>query len=158
MGELLTTQFRTKLTEGWEQIQSDIQTDALGGHRDAGNGPQDGDLERLGLWAASYFWQACTKEQQSQIQAVAMGALNQLGSALGGVFGNLSQLAMGLVAQFVPAAASATAGQTALNVAMDANPIFARHLPHRDAGGCAAELQRQKQRGRQRFPECLGRR
>lgn len=31
---------------------------------------------------------------------------------------------MGLVAQFVPAAASATAGQTALNVAMDANPIL----------------------------------
>ena len=53
-----------------------------------------------------------------------MGALNQLGSALSGVFGNLSQLAMGLVAQFVPAAASATAGQTALNVAMDANPIL----------------------------------
>ena len=53
-----------------------------------------------------------------------MGALNQLGSALSGVFGNLANLAMGLVAQFVPAAASATAGQTALNVAMDANPIL----------------------------------
>ena len=30
---------------------------------------------------------------------------------------------MSLVAKFVPAAASATAGQTALNIAMDANPI-----------------------------------
>ena len=30
VGELLTTQFRTKLDEGWAQIQSDIQTDALG--------------------------------------------------------------------------------------------------------------------------------
>lgn len=124
VGELLTTQFRTKLTEGWEQIQSDIQTDALGAIETLATALKDGDLESLGLWAASYFWQACTKEQQSQIQAVAMGALNQLGSALGGVFGNLSQLAMGLVAQFVPAAASATAGQTALNVAMDANPIL----------------------------------
>ena len=124
VGATITDQFRTKLTEGWEQIQSDIQTDALGAIETLATALKDGDLESLGLWAASYFWQACTKEQQSQIQAVAMGALNQLGSALGGVFGNLSQLAMGLVAQFVPAAASATAGQTALNVAMDANPIL----------------------------------
>ena len=124
VGATITEQFRTKLDEGWAQIQADIQTDALGVIETLATALKDGDLESLGLWAASYFWQACTKEQQSQIQAVAMGALNQLGSALSGVFGNLSQLAMGLVAQFVPAAASATAGQTALNVAMDANPIL----------------------------------
>lgn len=124
VGELLTTQFRTKLTEGWEQIQTDIQTDALGAIETLATALKDGDLESLGLWAASYFWQACTKEQQTQINSIALGALNQLGSALGGVFGNLANLAMGLVAQFVPAAASATAGQTALNVAMDANPIL----------------------------------
>ncbi len=124
VGATITEQFRTKLTEGWAQIQSDIQTDALGAIETLATALKDGDLESLGLWAASYFWQACTKEQQAQIQAVAMGALNQLGSALSGVFGNLSQLAMGLVAQFVPAAASATAGQTALNTAMDANPIL----------------------------------
>lgn len=124
VGATITDQFRTKLTEGWEQIQPDIQTDALGAIETLATALKDGDLESLGLWAASYFWQACTKEQQAQIQAVAMGALNQLGSALGGVFGNLANLAAGLVAQFVPAAASATAGQTALNVAMDANPIL----------------------------------
>lgn len=124
VGATITDQFRTKLTEGWEQIQADIQTDALGAIETLATALKDGDLEQLGLWAASYFWQACTKEQQAQIQSVAMGALNQLGSALGGVFGNLANLAMGLVAQFVPAAASATAGQTALNVAMDANPIL----------------------------------
>lgn len=124
VGATITDQFRTKLTEGWEQIQSDIQTDALGAIETLATALKDGDLESLGLWAASYFWQACTKEQQAQIQSVAMGALTQLGSALGGVFGNLANLAMGLVAQFVPAAASATAGQTALNVAMDANPIL----------------------------------
>ena len=124
VGATITEQFRTKLTEGWEQIQSDIQTDALGAIETLATALKDGDLESLGLWAASYFWQACTKEQQSQIQAVAMGALNQLGSALSGVFGNLSQMAMGLVAQFVPAAASATTSQIALNTAMDANPIL----------------------------------
>ena len=124
VGATITEQFRTKLTEGWAQIQSDIQTDALGAIETLATALKDGDLESLGLWAASYFWQACTKEQQSQIQAVAMGALNQLGSALSGVFGNLSQMAMGLVAQFVPAAASATTSQIALNTAMDANPIL----------------------------------
>lgn len=124
VGATITEQFRTKLTEGWAQIQSDIQTDALGAIETLATALKDGDLESLGLWAASYFWQACTKEQQAQINSIALGALNQLGSALSGVFGNLSQLAMGLVAQFVPAAASATAGQTALNVAMDANPIL----------------------------------
>lgn len=124
VGATITEQFRTKLTEGWAQIQSDIQTDALGAIETLATALKDGDLESLGLWAASYFWQACTKEQQTQIQAVAMGALNQLGSALSGVFGNLSQMAMGLVAQFVPAAASATTSQIALNTAMDANPIL----------------------------------
>lgn len=124
VGATITEQFRTKLTEGWAQIQSDIQTDALGAIETLATALKDGDLESLGLWAASYFWQACTKEQQTQIQAVAMGALNQLGSALSGVFGNLSQLAMGLVARFVPAAASATTSQIALNTAMDANPIL----------------------------------
>ena len=124
VGELLTTQFRTKLTEGWAQIQSDIQTDALGAIETLATALKDSDLESLGLWAASYFWQACTKEQQTQINSIALGALNQLGSALSGVFGNLSQMAMGLVAQFVPAAASATTSQIALNTAMDANPIL----------------------------------
>lgn len=124
VGATITEQFRTKLTEGWEQIQSDIQTDALGAIETLATALKDGDLESLGLWAASYFWQACTKEQQSQINSIALGALNQLGSALSGVFGNLSQLAMGLVAQFVPAAASATTSQIALNTAMDANPIL----------------------------------
>lgn len=124
VGATITEQFHTKLTEGWAQIQSDIQTDALGAIETLATALKDGDLESLGLWAASYFWQACTKEQQGQIQAVAMGALNQLGSALSGVFGNLSQLTMGLVAQFVPAAAGATTSQIALNTAMDANPIL----------------------------------
>lgn len=124
VGATITDQFRTKLTEGWAQIQSDIQTDALGAIETLATALKDGDLESLGLWAASYFWQACTKEQQTQINSIALGALNQLGSALSGVFGNLSQLAMGLVAQFVPAAASATTSQIALNTAMDANPIL----------------------------------
>lgn len=123
-GELLTTQFRSKLEDGWAQIQSDIQTDALGAIKTLANAIQNGDIEQLGLWAAEYFWQACTAEQKKQINDLALGALNKLSSALGGVGSNLASLAASLVAKFIPAAASATAGQTALNVAMDANPIL----------------------------------
>ena len=123
-GELLTTQFRSKLEDGWAQIQSDIQTDALGAIKTLANAIKNGDIEQLGLWAAEYFWQACTAEQKKQINDLALGALNRLSSALGGVGSNLASLAASLVARFIPAAASATAGQTALNVAMDANPIL----------------------------------
>ena len=123
-GELLTTQFRSKLEDGWAQIQSDIQTDALGAIKTLANAIKNGDIEQLGLWAAEYFWQACTAEQKKQINDLALGALNKLSSALGGVGSNLASLAASLVAKFIPAAASATAGQTALNMAMDANPIL----------------------------------
>ena len=123
-GELLTTQFRSKLEDGWAQIQSDIQTDALGAIKTLANAIQNGDIEQLGLWAAEYFWNACSSEQKKQINDLALGALNKLSSALGGVGSNLASLAASLVAKFIPAAASATAGQTALNVAMDANPIL----------------------------------
>ena len=122
--ELLTYQFRSKLEDGWAQIQSDIQTDALGAIKTLANAIKNGDIEQLGLWAAEYFWNACSSEQKKQINDLALGALNKLSSALGGVGSNLASLASSLVAKFVPAAASATAGQTALNVAMDANPIL----------------------------------
>ena len=123
-GELLTTQFRSKLEDGWAQIQSDIQTNALGAIKTLANAIKNGDIEQLGLWAAEYFWNACSSEQKKQINDLALGALNKLSSALGGVGSNLASLAASLVAKFVPAAVSATAGQTALNVAMDANPIL----------------------------------
>lgn len=122
-GELLTTQLRDKLNDGWDAIQEDIQTDALRAIESLATALKNGDLEKLGLWAASYFWRACTDAQKQQINDLALGALNQLSAALNSVGNDLASLAMSLVAKFVPAAASATAGQTALNIAMDANPI-----------------------------------
>lgn len=74
VGATITEQFRTKLDECWAQIQADIQTDALGAIETLATALKDGDLESLGLWAASYFWQACTKEQQAQINSIALGA------------------------------------------------------------------------------------
>ena len=123
-GELLTTQLRTKLEDGWKSIKKDIQTDAVGAIKTLANALKNGDLEQLGFWAASYFWQACTNKQREQITAIAQGALDQLGNALSGVGNKLAALASSLVAKFVPAATTATGAQEGLNVAMDANPIL----------------------------------
>lgn len=123
-GELLTTQLRTKLEDGWKSIKKDIQTDAVGAIKTLANALKNGDLEQLGFWAASYFWQACTDKQREQITAIAQGALDQLGNALSGVGNKLAALASSLVAKFVPAATTATGAQEGLNVAMDANPIL----------------------------------
>lgn len=123
-GELLTTQLRTKLEDGWKDIKKDIQTDAVGAIKTLANALKNGNLEQLGFWAASYFWQACTDKQREQITAIAQGALDQLGNALSGVGNKLAALASSLVAKFVPAATTATGAQEGLNVAMDANPIL----------------------------------
>lgn len=123
-GELLTTQLRTKLEDGWKDIKKDIQTDAVGAIKTLANALKNGDLEQLGFWAASYFWQACTDKQREQITAIAQGALDQLGNALSGVGNKLAALASSLVAKFVPAATTATGAQEGLNVAMEANPIL----------------------------------
>ena len=85
---------------------------------------QNGDVAQLGQWAAAIFWHACTEEQRTQIQTLAMEALNRLTSSLQGVGTNLVNLAVSLVSRFVPAAGAAATAQAALNTVMDANPIL----------------------------------
>lgn len=122
--ELLTHQFTEKLNSSWEQINKSIQSDVIGSIQTLFKAIQDGDLESIATWSAAYFWNACTQEQRTQIQTFAMDALSKLSSSLSGVFQNVAGLASSFVSQFVPAVAAATTGQTALNVAMDANPIM----------------------------------
>ena len=122
--ELLTYQFTEKLNSSWEQINKAIQSDVIGSIQTLFKAIQDGDLESIATWSAAYFWNACTQEQRTQIQTFAMDALSKLSSSLSGVFQNVAGLASSFVGQFVPAVAAATTGQTALNVAMDANPIM----------------------------------
>lgn len=124
MGELLTEQFRTKLDEGWAQIQADIQTDALGAIETLATALKDGDLEQLGLWAASYFWQACTKEQQAQIQSVAMGRSTSWAALWAACSGTSPIWPWVWWRSSCPPQPAPQPGQTALNVAMDANPIL----------------------------------
>lgn len=122
--ELLTHQFTEKLDSSWEQINKSIQSDVVGSIKTLLQAIKDGDLESIATWSAAYFWNACTKEQRTQIQTFAMDALSKLSGSLSGVFKNLASLAAGFVGQFVPAAAAATGAQEGLNIAMDANPIL----------------------------------
>ena len=122
--ELLTHQFTEKLDSSWEQINKSIQSDVVGSIKTLLQAIKDGDLESIATWSAAYFWNACTKEQRTQIQTFAMDALSRLSGSLSGVFKNLASLAAGFVGQFVPAATAATGAQTGLNIAMDANPIL----------------------------------
>ena len=122
--ELLTYQFTEKLNSSWEQINKSIQSDVVGSIKTLLQAIKDGDLKSIATWSAAYFWNACTKEQRTQIQTFAMDALSKLSGSLSGVFKNLASLAAGFVGQFVPAATAATGAQTGLNIAMDANPIL----------------------------------
>ena len=122
--ELLTHQFTEKLDSSWEQINKSIQSDVVGSIKTLLQAIKDGDLESIATWSAAYFWNACTKEQRTQIQTFAMDALSKLSGSLSGVFKNLASLAAGFVGQFVPAATAATGAQEGLNIAMDANPIL----------------------------------
>lgn len=122
--ELLTHQFTEKLDSSWEQINKSIQSDVVGSIKTLLQAIKDGDLESIATWSAAYFWNACTKEQRTQIQTFAMDALSRLSGSLSGVFKNLASLAAGFVGQFVPAVTAATGAQEGLNIAMDANPIL----------------------------------
>lgn len=123
-GELLVYQFRSGLENGWEEINASLQTNALGSIQTLASAIQNGDVAQLGQWAAAIFWHACTEEQRTQIQTLAMEALNRLTSSLQGVGTNLVSLAVSLVSRFVPAAGAAATAQAALNAVMDANPIL----------------------------------
>lgn len=122
--ELLTHQFTEKLDSSWEQINKSIQSDVVGSIKTLLQAIKDGDLESIATWSAAYFWNACTKEQRTQIQTFTMDALSRLSGSLSGVFKNLASLAAGFVGQFVPAVTAATGAQEGLNIAMDANPIL----------------------------------
>ena len=116
--------FAGQLDSEWESINNALQTNTLGSIQAVASAIQNGDVAQLGQWAAAIFWHACTEEQRTQIQTLAMEALNRLTSSLQGVGTNLVNLAVSLVSRFVPAAGAAATAQAALNTVMDANPIL----------------------------------
>lgn len=118
------TGFLNGLDTEWKRIDSGLQNDLLGSIQTLGNAIQNGDLESLGKWAASYFYHAMSDEQKAQISDIANNALSMLKSNLSGVWQNIAGMAASFIGKLVPATTAATTSQIGLNVAMDANPIM----------------------------------
>lgn len=118
------TGFLNGLDTTWQQIDSGLQNDFLGSIQTLGNAIQNGDLQSLGTWAASYFYHAMDDEQRKQIKSIANNSLQWLTQGLSGVWNNIAGMASSFISQFVPSAMAATSAQTSLNIAMDANPVM----------------------------------
>lgn len=118
------TGFLNGLDTKWQQIDQSLQSDFFGSIGTLWDAISNGDLEKLGTWAASYFYHAMDDEQRAQIKSIAENSLTWLTSNLSGVWNNIAGMASSFIGQLVPSTVAATTAQTGLNVAMNANPIL----------------------------------
>lgn len=116
--------FLNSLDTEWQRIDQSLQSDFFGSIGTLWNAISNGDLEKLGTWAASYFYHAMDDEQRKQIKSIANNSLQWLTQGLSGVWNNIAGMASSFISQFVPSAMAATSAQTSLNIAMDANPVM----------------------------------
>ena len=118
------TGFLNGLDTQWQQIDQSLQSDFFGSIGTLWDAISNGDLEKLGTWAASYFYHAMDDEQRKQIKSIADNSLQWLTQGLSSVWNNIAGMASSFISQFVPSAMAATSAQTSLNIAMDANPVM----------------------------------
>lgn len=116
--------FLNGLDTQWQQIDQSLQSDFFGSIGTLWDAISNGDLQKLGTWAASYFYHAMDDEQRKQIKSIADNSLQWLTQGLSGVWNNIAGMASSFISQFVPSAMAATSAQTSLNIAMDANPVM----------------------------------
>lgn len=116
--------FLNGLDTQWRQIDQSLQSDFFGSIGTLWDAISNGDLEKLGTWAASYFYHAMDDEQRKQIKSIADNSLQWLTQGLSSVWNNIAGMASSFISQFVPSAMAATSAQTSLNIAMDANPVM----------------------------------
>lgn len=116
--------FLNSLDTEWQRIDQSLQSDFFGSIGTLWNAISNGDLEKLGTWAASYFYHAMDDEQRKQIKSIANNSLQWLTNGLSSVWNNIAGMASSFISQFVPSAVAATSAQTSLNIAMDANPVM----------------------------------
>lgn len=116
--------FLDSLNTGWQHIDQSLQADFFGSIGTLWNAISNGDLQKLGTWAASYFYHAMDDEQRKQIKSIADNSLQWLTQGLSSVWNNIAGMASSFISQFVPSAVAATSAQTSLNIAMDANPVM----------------------------------
>ena len=118
------TGFLNGLDTQWQQIDQSLQSDFFGSIGTLWDAISNGDLEKLGTWAASYFYHAMDDEQRKQIKSIANNSLQWLTQGLSNVWNNIAGMASSFIGQLVPSTVAATTAQTGLNVAMNANPIL----------------------------------
>lgn len=118
------TGFLNGLNTQWQHIDQSLQSDFFGSIGTLWDAISNGDLEKLGTWAASYFYHAMDDEQRKQIKSIANNSLQWLTQGLSSVWNNIAGMASSFISQFVPSAMAATSAQTSLNIAMDANPVM----------------------------------
>lgn len=118
------TGFLNGLDTQWQQIDQSLQSDFFGSIGTLWDAISNGDLQKLGTWAASYFYHAMDDEQRKQIKSIADNSLQWLTQGLSSVWNNIAGMASSFINQFVPSAVAATSAQTSLNIAMDANPVM----------------------------------
>ena len=116
--------FLDSLDTEWQHIDQSLQSDFFGSINTLWEAISNGDLEKLGTWAASYFYHAMDDEQRKQIKSIANNSLQWLTQGLSSVWNNIAGMASSFISQFVPSAMAATSAQTSLNLAMDANPVM----------------------------------
>lgn len=116
--------FLDGLDTEWQRIDQSLQSDFFGSISTLWDAISNGDLEKLGTWAASYFYHAMDDEQRKQIKSIANNSLQWLTQGLSSVWNNIAGMASSFISQFVPSAMAATSAQTSLNIAMDANPVM----------------------------------
>lgn len=116
--------FLNSLNTEWQHIDQSLQTDFFGSIGTLWDAISNGDLQKLGTWAASYFYHAMDDEQRKQIKSIADNSLQWLTQGLSSVWNNIAGMASSFISQFVPSAMAATSAQTSLNIAMDANPVM----------------------------------
>lgn len=116
--------FLDSLDTEWQRIDQSLQSDFFGSIGTLWDAISNGDLQKLGTWAASYFYHAMDDEQRKQIKSIADNSLQWLTQGLSSVWNNIAGMASSFISQFVPSAMAATSAQTSLNIAMDANPVM----------------------------------
>lgn len=116
--------FLDSLDTEWQRIDQSLQADFFGSIGTLWDAISNGDLQKLGTWAASYFYHAMDDEQRKQIKSIADNSLQWLTQGLSSVWNNIAGMASSFISQFVPSAMAATSAQTSLNIAMDANPVM----------------------------------
>ena len=85
----------------WKELQTEADTGVLGTFDDLYTAVKNQDWLSIGKWVASTIYSGLTADQKKQVQSFALGIVDKLNAALGGVRDKLVQGAIDLGGQIV---------------------------------------------------------